>query len=303
MMNRKLAGFSIFSALLFNLICTISANALPLPKSDRSQPMSGLSPEQAFTMSRGLPANFTADYDFEGIIALNNCSGSLIKFEGAKDTDPALILTNGHCVETGLAEPGTFTYGKPSSRSFTILKSDGIAAGRVNANLIVYSTMTKTDVTLYRLSLSYADIKARFDVRPFTLASQHPAQQTAIEVISGYWNRGYSCQVEKFITHLKEDQWVWDDSIRYSRPGCEVIGGTSGSPIIASGTRTVIGINNTGNESGEECTLDNPCEIDANGNVTFAQGLSYGEQTYWFYSCLNRNHEVDISVPGCLLPH
>jgi hypothetical protein len=29
-----------------------------------------------------LPVNFTANYDFEGIVALSNCSGSIVKFEG-----------------------------------------------------------------------------------------------------------------------------------------------------------------------------------------------------------------------------
>ncbi len=40
--------------------------------------------------------NFTAQYDFEGIVALSNCSGSLIRLENSKDSDKAMVLTNGH---------------------------------------------------------------------------------------------------------------------------------------------------------------------------------------------------------------
>jgi V8-like Glu-specific endopeptidase len=122
-----------------------------------------------------------------------------------------------------------------------------------------------------------------------------------MEVISGYWMRGYSCNIETFVPKLEEDGWVCEDSIRYSRPGCETIGGTSGSPVIRAGTRTVIGVNNTGNEDGEKCTMNNPCEIDKDGKIVFQKGYSYGQQTYWVYSCLNQYNEIDLKVPGCQL--
>jgi hypothetical protein len=80
-----------------------------------------------------------------------------------------------------------------------------------------------------------------------------------------------------------------------------VIGGTSGSPIIARGTRTVIGINNTGNEDGLRCEENNPCEIDEKGNVFYQRGQNYGQQTYWIYSCLTPNFDIDLNKPGCLL--
>lgn len=249
------------------------------------------------------PASFTANYDFEGIVALNNCSGSLIQLENGKDSDQALILTNGHCVEGGFIPPGKFLYGKASTRRFKLLDPGAKSAGVVTATQIVYATMTKTDLTVYKLSETYADIRTKYGIRPLMLSSRHASAQAPIEVISGYWQRGYTCGIEMFVTNLKEDKWTWDDSIRYSRPGCETIGGTSGSPVLAAGTRTVIGINNTGNESGEKCTLNNPCEIDEKGNVTYQRGFSYGQQTTWIYSCLNQNNEIDLAVRGCLLPH
>ena len=158
-------------------------------------------------------------------------------------------------------------------------------------------------MTLYKVKETYAEIKAKYNINAMTLSSAHPSIGDQMEVISGYWYRGYSCNIEAFINTLKEDQWTMNDSIRYSRPGCLVIGGTSGSPIVAKGTRIVIGINNTGNESGRKCTMNNPCEIDEKGNIKAERGFSYGQQTYWVYSCLNQYNEVDLSVPGCLLPH
>jgi V8-like Glu-specific endopeptidase len=272
---------------LMGLFISTAAHAFPLPKGNMS------------IMS--LPADFTAEYNFEGIVGLNNCSGSLIRLENSRDTDNALVLTNGHCLESGMPTPGQVVYGKPSNRSFKLYDTTS-AVGRLTATQIVYSTMTKTDMTLYKVKETYAEIKAKYNVNAMTLSSQHPAVADPIEVISGYWYRGYSCGIEAFISSLKEDNWTMNDSIRYTRPGCLVIGGTSGSPIVLKGTRTVIGINNTGNESGYKCTMNNPCEIDANGNVTATRGFSYGQQTFWVYSCLNQYNELDLNVPGCMLP-
>jgi V8-like Glu-specific endopeptidase len=249
------------------------------------------------------PHPAASNYDFEGVVALNNCSGSLVKFENQPDTDKAYVLTNGHCVESGFPAPGTVLVNRPSTRSFTLLNANATDAGRIRATTLVYGTMTKTDAALYRVNETYAEILKRFNIRPLTMGATHPTLQTPIQVISGYWRRGYSCNIDFFVHRLLEGQWEWSDSIRYSNPGCEVIGGTSGSPVVATGTRTVVGVNNTGNESGRKCTDNNPCEIDEKGTITYQEGLSYGQQTYWFYSCLNKNFEIDLNTAGCELFH
>ena len=82
-----------------------------------------------------------------------------------------------------------------------------------------------------------------------------------------------------------------------------MIGGTSGSPVIEKGTRNVIGVNNTVNESGAQCTIDNPCEVDKQGKVTAEKGLAYGQETYPIYSCFNEAREFDLATPGCALLH
>jgi V8-like Glu-specific endopeptidase len=246
---------------------------------------------------------FSTEFNFEGIVGLNNCSGALIRLESSRETDKGLILTNGHCLEMGFPPPGQFVYGKPSNRAFRLFDANARVVGRLTATQIIYSTMTKTDITLYRLQESYAEIKAKFGVNPLMLASQHPRVSDPVDVVSGYWVRGYNCSIEAFVPKLQEDVWTCEDSLRYSRPGCETIGGTSGSPVIHHGSRVVIGINNTGNEDGEKCTMNNPCEVDKDGKVTFQKGFSYGQQTYQIYSCLNQYNEVDLNVPGCQLAH
>ncbi len=280
-----------FFILIFLFTAQVHALSLPVTYSSarKSQP---------------LPQNFTSAYNFEGIVALNNCSGALIKLENSLENDSALILTNGHCLENGMPKAGEVVYGRNSSRTFRLYDANNrMVAGHLTATQIVYSTMTRTDMTIYKLKETYSEIKTKYNVNPLILSSQHPALSVSVEVISGYWNRGYSCNIESFVTQLKEDQWTMEDSIRFSRPGCNTIGGTSGSPIILAGSRTVIGVNNTGNDGGHKCTMNNPCEVDSTGNVNAYRGYSYGQQTYWVYSCLNQFSEIDLNISGCLLPH
>ncbi len=253
--------------------------------------------------TENLPLSFTTSYNFEGIVALDDCSGSLVRLETSLDTDPALVMTNGHCLETGMPAAGTFVSNQPSSREIDLFDSGANTVASLIASEVVYSTMTKTDVTIYKLTETYADIASKYNVHALTLASHHPALNAPIDVISGFWKRGYTCSIELFVNTLKEDQWTMVDSMRYSRPGCDTIGGTSGSPVVMSGTRTMIGINNTGNENGEQCTMDNPCEVDASGNITAIKGYSYGQETNLIYTCVNKNREIDLTVPGCQLPH
>lgn len=280
---------ALFALAFFALVAPQTTFAYPLPKP-------GMTIQQ-------LPGNFTANYDFEGIVGLSNCSGSLVRFEHSTDTDKAMVLTNGHCLEFGFPKPGTFVYGRASSRTFSLLNPRGQSVGQATARKIMYSTMTGTDMTLYELRETFGEIYTRFNIRPLTMSSQHPSVNDPIEVISGYWKRGFTCAIEKFVHQLREDSYTNTDSIRYSRPGCETYGGTSGSPVILAGSRTVIGVNNTGNEDGQKCSMNNPCEIDEKGNISYQQGYSYGQQTYWVYSCLNSNKELDLNTPGCMLLH
>ncbi|MEV6112071.1 serine protease [Streptomyces sp. NPDC052109] len=239
--------------------------------------------------------------DFAGTVSLSNCSGSVIRFPNSADSDPALVLTNGHCLETGFPDPGEVITGQSSSRTFGLLNSTGSKVATLRANQVVYSTMTDTDVTIYRLTTTYAQIKSAYGISPLTVNDTHPTAGTAIKVVSGYWKRTYSCSIDGFVYRLKEGDWTWKDSVRYTST-CNTIGGTSGSPVIDTGTGKVVAVNNTGNEDGETCTVDNPCEVDQNGNVTVHQGTNYAEETYQIPACFTTGNKLNLSASGCTLP-
>lgn len=239
--------------------------------------------------------------DFRAIVALSNCSGSIVRPANASVNDPALVLSNGHCVR--LMAAGEVILNQSSTRTFTLLNSTGTGTlGTLRATRLAYATMTGTDVSLYRLSQTYAQIEQQFGVRALDLSATHPAAGTDIRVVSGFWRTIYTCRIDNFVFSLRESNWTWRDSIRYtSASTCQTIGGTSGSPVVDVASGRVVGVNNTSNEDGQRCTLNNPCEVSQSGTVTVRPGARYGQQTFQINACIGAGNTINLTQPGCTL--
>jgi hypothetical protein len=239
--------------------------------------------------------------NFAGTVSLSNCSGAVVRFPDSEDNDPALVMSNGHCLETGMPGPGEVVVDRASSRTFGLLNASGSRVATLRASKIAYGTMTDTDVSIYQLTTTYAQIKSSYGINALSVADTHPVAGTAITVASGYWKRMYNCNIDGFAHRLKEGDWTFKDSVRYTS-ACNTIGGTSGSPVIDQATNKVVAVNNTGNEDGQRCTVNNPCEVDESGNVTVREGISYAQQTYQIPACFGVDNKLDLSASGCVLP-
>ncbi|MGW6406315.1 S1 family peptidase [Streptomyces vinaceus] len=239
--------------------------------------------------------------NYAGTVALSNCSGSVVRVPGSQPNDPALVLSNGHCLETGFPGPGEVIKDQSSSRSFSLLNASGSRVATLRASKVAYATMTDTDISIYQLTKTYAQIQSQYGIGALTLNDAWPVQGTGIKVVSGYWKRIYSCNVDGFAYRLKEGDWTWKDSVRYTS-SCNTIGGTSGSPVIDTTTGKVVAVNNTGNEDGQRCTENNPCEVDEAGNVTVRQGINYAQETYIIVPCVGAGNKIDLNRAGCTLP-
>ncbi|MBP0455437.1 trypsin-like peptidase domain-containing protein [Kitasatospora sp. RG8] len=245
------------------------------------------------------PAQAVQAGDLTSTIALSNCSASLVRYPSSVDTDRAMMLTNGHCLPT-MPAAGVVIQNQSASRSGTLLSSSGSSLGTVQADKVLYATMTGTDVALYQLTDTFGSVTSKYGATALTISDTHPADGSAMYIPSSYWKQVWDCSINGFVPTLREDAWTWHDSIRYSS-GCNTTHGTSGSPIVDAATKKIVGINNTGNDDGAMCTLNNPCEVAADGTTTVTKGQSYGEQTYWFTTCLGNGRVIDLNVSGCLL--
>ena len=101
-MNLNIKGLSVFLA---SGLWALSASAMPVN--------STLSLD-AFRNSSSF--SDVAAVNFEGIVALSNCSGSIVRYESSRDDDQAMVLTNGHCYEGGFINAGTFVLNADSTR-------------------------------------------------------------------------------------------------------------------------------------------------------------------------------------------
>lgn len=278
--------------LLLSVFAVNSAFALILPTETEKMTIT-----KSFELS-----GFENDYDYNGIAKLSNCSGSLIKLSGQSVDSPAIMMTNGHCIKNkgrGFLKAGEVVVNRRVVYKAE-LYNDKMDLIPVRSKKLLYATMTNTDVAYYELGKTYSELSA-LGVESFELDTFMPLIGTKIDIVSGYWDRGYRCHVDGFAFALREGDWTFTNSIRYADKGCETIGGTSGSPIIETATRKVIGINNTGNREGGTCTLNNPCEEDADGGIQVML-RSYGQQTYNIYSCLTVDFKIDLTMEGCTLP-
>lgn len=287
-MNKPLVG-ALFAVLLLG---AGTAPAVAATSHDAAAPTAKVAAPQAVKAKA---------VNFAGTVALSNCSGSVVRTAASLPSDPALVLSNGHCMETGFPGPGEVVMNRSSTRSFTLLNSAGTGVGTLRASKIAYGTMTDTDISLYQLTRTYAQIESTYGIKALELNAAHPVQGTAITVVSGYWKRTYSCNVDGFVYRLKEGEWTWKDSVRYTS-ACQTIGGTSGSPVIDNATGKVVAVNNTGNEDGQQCTDNNPCEVDESGNVTVRQGINYAQETYGIVPCIGTASRIDLNRTGCTLP-
>lgn len=258
----------------------------------------------AAAIAATVPAAGTAtagtDTDFGGIVELSSCSGAVVRLPEATATDRALVLTNGHCLPK-LPEPGEVVSNRPSERTFTLLDPDGEELAELTADRLVYATMTDTDAAVYRLRETYAELRADHDTEALPLAGSRPAAGTEIDVVSGYWRRVYSCAIDGFVPELREDGYTSRDAIRYTA-GCDAPGGSSGSPIVDPAGE-VVGVNNTAYEdTGDDCSLDNPCEVRRGGRVTVVPDGHYGQQTYPLVECISTRGVATPHRSGCPLP-
>ncbi|MCW5253967.1 MULTISPECIES: S1 family peptidase [unclassified Streptomyces] len=278
----------------------IASSASSAPASSAPAPAEAAAPRAQATSTTVRPAGAQA-VSFAGTVALSNCSGALVRLPSSGDNDPGLVMSNGHCLETGFPAAGQVLVDRASSRTFSLLNAAGTRVATLRAAKLAYGTMTDTDVSLYQLTSTYAQIRASSGISPLTLSDTRPAAGTAITVVSGYWTRTYSCSVDGFAYRLKEGQWTWKDSIRYTS-ACQTIGGTSGSPVVDNATGKVVAVNNTGNEDGARCTDNNPCEVAADGTVTVRRGINYAQQSYQIPGCFGTGNKLDLTRAGCALP-
>ena len=250
-------------------------------------------------MPSGHTFESTESTNLQGTARVGNCSGALVRFPNQPLTTKAFVISSANCIDGIELSPGETIHNKKIKVSMQIADKNNRFRD-VTVSYLAYATMTRTNIAVYHLYSTYEEL-AFAGIEPFEISSKRPQLGQEMDILSGYWGMGFSCKIDKFVDELKEHVWNYNDVIRYSANGCEMIDGTSGSPILASGTRTIIGMDSTFNWYGDNCTLGNPCERDSEGNITSLKDRGYGQQVYHLHFCLTPSYYFDVNRHGCEL--
>ena len=234
--------------------------------------------------------------DVSGAVDLGSCVGSVVRTPSARPHDRALMLTNGHCLGDQRPEPGQALVDQPADLDMPVADKIGYPVVEVHSDRLVYATMTGTDIALYRLDRTYAQLAAK-GAKVYDLTTAPMKAGDKVDMLTG-GSRG-TCTVEAVVPHLREGGYQEDNSVRYAPSDtCDHAHGYSGSALLSGGK--VVGIHNTGNDSGEQCTDNNPCEVGPDGAVTSTKGRGYGQQVSQIAACF-AGSRLDLHRYGCSL--
>lgn len=251
---------------------------------------------------------------------IGTCSGVLATFAGRSSSSRALVLSAGHCINLGTVQvplgdgsslavlaDGDVLSRASYQRPLTLDTGNSEAPRTcVEADEIVYATMTGGDILLLRLTETYEQIERRTGVKPFVVSRDSTfASGLPVRMPSSRWQNDRACHVDRAVERLKEHHWTWGPVFRLLVEGtCGLPHGASGSPIIRKDTEEVIGVAGTASDGdGAACGLNNPCEVNPDGSTTVAtRGQAYGHFVHAFSTCLDGTGDLDLTIPGCRLP-
>ena len=211
-----------------------------------------------------------------------------------------MVITNGHCVRFPFLGAREVLVDQKQYKKIELLDGRGKVATTVRGIRLAYASMYRTDLAVYELRETYADLAAA-GVTPLTLATEGPSRGDGIRIPSGYWTEQRACTTTGTAYRVHEREWDWWRSIRLpAGDGCAIRGGYSGSPIVSRETGLVVGIANTGYVGGRRC-IDSACEENRRGRVVMRRNMNYGQQTWLLTTCVGADRRFDLSWPGAAL--
>jgi V8-like Glu-specific endopeptidase len=236
-------------------------------------------------------------YNGIGLIKIrdfSSCTGFFIQPQPNPQA-PAYVMTNAHCIDLleNLLNPNEIvvdralrSYGRaPAVLTYTPSYFAQVDRGRSTYTIkrVLYATMKNNDLALLELAISQQELMAT-GITPLQIMPKPAATGTKIDVVgvpgeaipaTRHYLHRVSCSVGETV-RVKEGEYEWNQAIRHR---CSLVGGMSGSPMIAGGK--VVGIVNTGGGTGgrrsQLCTLDNPCEISKKGKPQPTVSYNYGQ--------------------------
>jgi hypothetical protein len=242
----------------------------------------------------GFPAT---PHDLSGMADLK-CSGALVHLN--RDADqPAVLLTNGHCVtKRDIAAGDAVVNGTYSGSDINLFSgakgSDGVKAAR-----ILYATETVFDIALVELKATYRELGTE-GAFVYDISDTDAKLDSDVQMVAGSVKQKQLCGISHIVPLLIEDETSTMDAYAMKEP-CASSDKWFGAPMVDPTTLKIVGILNTTNSDGKLCTSGNPCEVDAAGDRAAFQGRTYGQRVSPILDCVSKYGQIDLSLPNCKL--
>ena len=241
-----------------------------------------------------------------GFPSFPDCESSIVRTTASQDDDPALLLTNGHCVPNldpsmKMPEQGATIVNKKVDAPLAFADASGYGMTETRINRLLFATMTGTDLALYRLDASYSQLEQK-GVPVLRVASTPPKSGDTVTLMATDPLLGgpRGCTVEAVVPTLREGGYEQHDSLRMAQAErCMSQPGYSGAALVAADGTTIVGINNTSNHDGKKCEIDNPCEVSADGETKIYRERPYGQQIVELNDCVAAGSVLDLDADGC----
>jgi S1-C subfamily serine protease len=223
------------------------------------------------------------------------------------NTAPAYVLTNAHCIE--FLDPNVVLLDQPSSDLVVTFNyfADIEERPGFRSRLVSYATMKGTDIAVIELVATTGDL-IKAGIEPLAIADDPPNANQRVVVVgapveghdsSEAYLRASACRLDGSATVVEAD-WHFIDVYRNRCSG--VGGGSSGAPVLSMSEGEIVGLVNTVTpaSSGQPCTLNHPCEIEA-GRARVAAGQNYAVPVAGVGSCFDGDGLFQVGRPGCPL--
>ena len=241
------------------------------------------------------------------------CTGVFIEAPVGRDASasaPAYVLTNGHCADFPGANDVLVNLVAPTTHRvvFDYFADTQTRQVSVPVSRIAYVTMKGRDLAVLELGVPFAEV-VRWGYVPRSLSLTVPVHNEPVVVVGApltgvaatSFLRLASCRLESKAPVVMEYVWHWFDMDRHRC--ADVVGGSSGSPVISTQTDRVVGLVNTtttGAVPFTECVLNHPCEPVAGGAVG-QMSTSYMTPLAGVGNCFDESGVFDLTSDACPL--
>lgn len=250
---------------------------------------------------------------WKGVGSMNgpmSCTVNLVEPPGGcepRDDQPAMIVTNGHCVGLVTRSPNVMVNQEFSADvNFNHFKdSQPIKA---KATKVLYGNMNTKDLAVVQLNMTYGELKAK-GVKPLKIAKQYrpDRMKNVASPVDGVpaedrFLRANECASGDRV-NLMEGSFVWKNQISFA---CPASGGSSGSALVSEKSGEIMGLLNTGirqlGEPGPPCQFNSPCELGSSTGNQSQTDMRYGFDLTFLHQCASNSCEIDVTRKDCPLP-